>query len=147
MVDQDLIKPESGSLRLDYNDTVADNKQLNNLKNDAQQQEAEPVRPQRRRFAPDRLRVITGEWWNFAASVADTSEVEPKNINEAYKGNDSKEWKDAACSEFESLTKNHTWDLVDLLKDKNVVGCKWVFKMKRDGKGNVGRYTDIKPDK
>ena len=30
--------------------------------------------------------------------------------------------------EMKSLQKNHTWDLVELLKGRKVVGYKWIFK-------------------
>lgn len=30
--------------------------------------------------------------------------------------------------EIESLKKNQTWELVDPLKNRRIVGCKWVFK-------------------
>jgi hypothetical protein len=32
--------------------------------------------------------------------------------------------------EMDSLYKNQTWDLVELLKRKRAIGCKWVFKKK-----------------
>ena len=32
--------------------------------------------------------------------------------------------------EMDSFQKNQTWDLVELLEGKRVVGCKWVFKKK-----------------
>ena len=32
------------------------------------------------------------------------------------------------------------WDLVELPKDCKRVGCKWVFKTKRDSYGNLERY-------
>ena len=32
------------------------------------------------------------------------------------------------------------WELVDLPKGYKPIGCKWVFKTKRDNKGNVERY-------
>eukprot|EP00253_Pinus_taeda_P025872 PITA_25872 len=34
--------------------------------------------------------------------------------------------------EMMALSKNGTWDLVELPKGKKTVGCKWVFKLKRD---------------
>ena len=138
MANRDLMKPETESVRLDYDNTVANDEQMNNPENSAQ--EVDHARPQRKRAAPDRLGAITGEWWNLTSSVVDNNEIEPKNINEAFNGNNSKEWKDAMCSEFKSLTKNHTWDLVDMPEDKNIVGCKWVFKVKHDDKGNIARY-------
>jgi hypothetical protein len=32
------------------------------------------------------------------------------------------------AKEMESLHKNQTWDLVELLERKKAIGCKWVFK-------------------
>lgn len=32
--------------------------------------------------------------------------------------------------EMSSLNKNHTWELVPRPKDKSIVGCKWIFKIK-----------------
>ena len=30
-----------------------------------------------------------------------------------------------------ALVKKGTWDLVELPKDRKIVGCKWVYKLKR----------------
>jgi hypothetical protein len=40
--------------------------------------------------------------------------------------------------ELQSLYKNRTWNLVKHPKDKNVVGCWWVFKKKIETQGNQG---------
>ena len=32
--------------------------------------------------------------------------------------------------EIQSLHKNQTWDLVELLEGKRAIGCKWVYKKK-----------------
>ena len=42
--------------------------------------------------------------------------------------------------ELKSIQENKVWDIVDLLKGAKKVGCKWVFKIKCDSKGNVKRY-------
>lgn len=34
---------------------------------------------------------------------------------------------------------NKVWDLVALSKESKGVGCKWVFKAKKDSKGNIER--------
>lgn len=39
-----------------------------------------------------------------------------------------------------ALVKNETWDLVKLPSTKNVIGCKWVYKMKYNSDGSVERY-------
>ena len=65
---------------------------------------------------------------------------EPTNIEEAYSGEHSTEWKKATDSEFNSLIENDTWGLVTLPEGKNIVGSKWVFKVKRDENGYIQRY-------
>ena len=37
---------------------------------------------------------------------------------------------EAMVEEMESLSKNKTWDLMELPKVKKPIGCKWVFKKK-----------------
>lgn len=43
-------------------------------------------------------------------------------------------------AEINALEKNHTWNLVDLLRGKFVVGCMWVYIMKLKLDGSVDRY-------
>ncbi|KAA0051661.1 Retrovirus-related Pol polyprotein from transposon TNT 1-94 [Cucumis melo var. makuwa] len=38
------------------------------------------------------------------------------------------------------MNDNEVWDLVKLSKESKRVGCKWVFKAKRDSNGNIERY-------
>ena len=42
--------------------------------------------------------------------------------------------------ELKSMKQNNVRDLVELPESCKRVGCKWVFKTKRDSKGNVERY-------
>uniref|UniRef100_A0A2N9FCF5 Reverse transcriptase Ty1/copia-type domain-containing protein n=1 Tax=Fagus sylvatica TaxID=28930 RepID=A0A2N9FCF5_FAGSY len=42
--------------------------------------------------------------------------------------------------ELDALSRNRTWDLVDLPPEKSVVGCKWVFKIKTRSNGSIERY-------
>ena len=62
---------------------------------------------------------------------------EPTTIDNALNGEYSKEWKAAADLEYGALMENQTWSLVEPPKECNVVGCKWVFRVKYDGNGNV----------
>ena len=49
---------------------------------------------------------------------------------------DKLKWEHAMQSEYDSIMANDTWDLVPLPKDKKVIPCKWVYKIKK-GYGNV----------
>ena len=40
----------------------------------------------------------------------------------------------------ECLKKNETWEVVNLPREKKVVGCKWVFTIKSRVDGSVERY-------
>ena len=42
--------------------------------------------------------------------------------------------------ELDAQLKNHTWDVVDFSGHFNVVGCKWVFTIKRNADGSVDRF-------
>eukprot|EP00794_Sanderia_malayensis_P004478 gene4478-biopygen3645 len=100
--------------------------------------EVVPGRSGRRVIVPDRLGAITGDWWDFA-SIAITEEGEPKNMKEAMNSSKWNHWKEATDSEYRSMKVNKMWDLVKMLKDKNIVSCKWVFK-KRRADGSTDRY-------
>uniref|UniRef100_A0A2N9ETF7 Reverse transcriptase Ty1/copia-type domain-containing protein n=1 Tax=Fagus sylvatica TaxID=28930 RepID=A0A2N9ETF7_FAGSY len=62
---------------------------------------------------------------------------EPSCFTEASK---SAEWRAAMATEFTALLKNSTWTLVPPKPNTNVVGCKWVFHIKRDAAGTIERY-------
>ena len=65
---------------------------------------------------------------------------EPKNIKGALNGTHAAQWKEAMDSEYTSLVKNKTWALVPRPKGMNIVGCRWVYKLKRDGDGSINRF-------
>lgn len=41
---------------------------------------------------------------------------------------------------YDALIKRHTWSLVPLPPDKNLVSCKWIFKLKRHADGTIARH-------
>jgi hypothetical protein len=46
----------------------------------------------------------------------------------------------AINEEFDALLKHGTWNLVTLTPSMNIVGSKWIFKIKRHANGNNKRY-------
>ena len=50
------------------------------------------------------------------------------------------QWVAAMDSKFQSLLRQNTWTLVPPPTDKNIVTCKWVFKLKRHNDGTIARY-------
>ncbi|KAK1649357.1 hypothetical protein QYE76_067162 [Lolium multiflorum] len=62
---------------------------------------------------------------------------EPSTVQEAL--NDPK-WKAAMQEEFSALQSNNTWHLVPFIPGKNIIDCKWVFKVKRKADGTIDRY-------
>lgn len=43
-------------------------------------------------------------------------------------------------TEHQALIRNNTWRLVPRPKGKNIIGCKWVYKVKRNADGSVDWY-------
>ncbi len=95
-----------------------------------------PHRPSRRRRSPNRY----GEWANIAVAEHQTITTEPKTYNQAIKSPESESWKKSMTDEYNALLSHQTWDLVDLPKGKNLVGCKWVYKLKRNASGEISKY-------
>ena len=65
---------------------------------------------------------------------------DPISFSHAISGNNSTFWYEAMKEEMESMAKNQVWEIVELPKEVKVVGCKWVYKTKKDSNGNVERY-------
>jgi hypothetical protein len=53
---------------------------------------------------------------------------------------EDKHWKAAMDDEFNALIKNNTWHLVAPENIKNVIDCKWVYKVKKKADGSLDRY-------
>jgi hypothetical protein len=52
----------------------------------------------------------------------------------------SAKWYKAVEDELQALRRNKTWKLVDRPPGKNIVGCKFIYKIKRSKTGEVLRY-------
>lgn len=62
---------------------------------------------------------------------------EPTNISAALS---DPHWKQAMESEFLALMRNNTWHLVPPVSGRNLIDCKWVFRLKRKADGSIDRH-------
>ena len=61
----------------------------------------------------------------------------PQTVQEALR---DENWRKAMGEEMLALEKNKTWDVVELPRGKQPVGCKWVFTVKYKADGSLERY-------
>nr|CCA17998.1 putative polyprotein [Albugo laibachii Nc14] len=81
---------------------------------------------------PNRLRLMSEH--------ANAAIESPATYEEAVKSGDGVQWKSAIASEFQCLDEKKTWIIVDRPSGQKLIGCKWVFAIKRDEHGKVQRY-------
>ena len=74
---------------------------------------------------------------------ADTDLLEfndPLSYKEVVGGPNADKWIEAMKSELNSMSNNQVWDMVEQTEGIKPIGCKWVFKTKRDSNGNIERH-------
>ena len=69
--------------------------------------------------------------------LASLADKEPSNYGDAAK---SPHWRQAMDAEFNALQRTGTWALVPPKPNMNVVGCKWVFRVKHRPDGSISLY-------
>jgi reverse transcriptase-like protein len=96
---------------------------------------------------PTRERKQRGEWWKdhiFPQVSEEHANVallaDPLSICDAMKSTDALKWEEAMKEEYKSLMSNGTWELTQLPPNRSSIGCKWVFRTKRDAMGDIVRY-------
>ena len=67
-------------------------------------------------------------------------EDDPTSYEEAMRSVHSSEWLEAMKDEMKSMSSNGVWDLEEIPKGAKTIGCKWVYKVKRDSRGNVEMF-------
>ena len=75
---------------------------------------------------------------NLSATTPSSNEsFEPTIVSQALK---IPHWQQAISEEFDALVRNSTWTRVPPNPTQNIVGCKWIFRIKRNPDGSVMRY-------
>ena len=62
---------------------------------------------------------------------------EPSCVSQALK---DPHWRKAMSEEVTTLLQHGTWELVPPTPGQNLVGCKFVFRKKRNPDGTINRY-------
>lgn len=62
---------------------------------------------------------------------------EPQSFQEASR---EEKWIEAMNEEIKMIEKNNTWELVEKPGDKEVIGLKWVYKVKYNEDGSIHKY-------
>jgi hypothetical protein len=116
------------------------------------QVESEPEpEPSLRRSQRLRKTAIPDDYEVYAAEDTKDDEIymsedidtvgDPTSYEAAMRSANSSKWLSAMEDELESMRMNKVWDLEVIPQGAKTVGCKWVYKTKRDSRGNVERYT------
>ena len=61
-------------------------------------------------------------------------ENEPSSYFEVISSSNALLWKEAIKTKLDSILKNQTWELVDLLSRAKLIGYKWILKKKNISK-------------
>jgi len=87
--------------------------------------------------SPDDVVVVV---YAMVAKVSEAEGLDPSMIDEARARPDWPKWDKAISKELTSLEAARTWDVVECPKGVNIIGCKWVFKIKRNAAGEIDKY-------
>ena len=96
-----------------------------------------------RRSTMERRSTISDDYMVFLQEHEESSSIiedDPINFRQAMEDSNSDKWIETMNQEYKSMQDNKVWELVPLPEDVKPIGCKWIFKTKRDSKGNVERY-------
>ncbi|KAI3516852.1 hypothetical protein L1887_15941 [Cichorium endivia] len=63
--------------------------------------------------------------------------IEPRLFSQAVR---HKCWQDAMKAEYDALMRNNTWSLVNCPTKSNIVGCKWIYRVKKRSDGTIERH-------
>ncbi|KAJ8481821.1 hypothetical protein ONZ51_g5747 [Trametes cubensis] len=77
----------------------------------------------------------------LALTLVGTESVhEPRNLREAQAQPEWPEWSRAMDQELAQLRQLKTFRLTDLPPGRSAIGCRWVYRLKRDSEGRIIRY-------
>ena len=81
----------------------------------------------------------TAEDYGMATMMNEAEDLEPP-YETARKRPDWPRWEEAIKAELISLEKNGTWRLVECPANANVIGSKWILRIKKNSTGKIDKY-------
>ncbi|GIX95498.1 retrovirus-related Pol polyprotein from transposon TNT 1-94 [Caerostris darwini] len=63
-----------------------------------------------------------------------------RHFRDALKSPQSDKWQEAKADEFRVMKDGEVWELVPAPKNSKVIGCRWVYTLKKNEKGVICRY-------
>ena len=113
-----------------------------------EEQTQDPQQPMLHELAPlrrsmrERRSAISDDYVVFLKKNEDSNngvmEDDPITVRQAIQDPNSEKWIEAMREEYKSMQHNKVWELVQLPEGVKPVGCKWLFKTKRDPNENEG---------
>ncbi|KAM1561756.1 hypothetical protein ACFX1Z_004844 [Malus domestica] len=85
--------------------------------------------------------VISSDYVYLQETEFDFGDIDdPMTYHQAMQSPQKVLWQAAMKEELDSMSKNSVWSLVQSPPNIKAIGCKWVFKTKRDAEGRIERY-------
>ena len=75
----------------------------------------------------------------FEASITEFQD-DPKSLTQAQSRSNWPQWQEAMDRKIAMLEQAGTWISVPRPADKNIVGSKWVFRIKHNANGSIEKY-------
>ena len=79
--------------------------------------------------------------FTMAAVIDEAQALDPATLKEVRRRMDWLKWDLVTKVELEALKKAGTWGVVERLKGRNTVVCKWVLHIKKDLARKIEHYT------
>jgi Reverse transcriptase (RNA-dependent DNA polymerase) len=76
----------------------------------------------------------------MAAIMAKAEGMELKDTKELQGRADKTQWEEAMRDEIKRLDSRKMWKVVKKPKDTNIIGSKWVFRLKKNANGEIQTY-------
>ena len=106
-----------------------------------QPRRSERVRAPRVMIADGKVNIASNDeifGWMLSATAA--LDDDPKTYEQAMASPLKRKWEEAVSAELRVIEKAGTWEEAVLPEGRRIVGCKWVFKTKRDQDGAISKH-------